>query len=434
MIDDGNYIVISKWTIASSIDAIDASEYVEIDTLGLSNQEYFNSYNHKLYDTHSNAFEAPILDKINNYKLTYYEIDYSLQQTKIKFKRDLLACDEQDYDIEYKYLRHNILLSYNSNDYKLNKLTKDINAVSLDKYMSIHEETEVKLISLALSDEYFFGLGDNFKDDNADFLVNLINDGQIVLNTSPQTQYEYKLFNITQDLYIIGAEIVHNKLYPRINHHIALYDCTSVYLNEGDEFLSRFNETSINGNYYITSDTGSTNEMECNALFAIFPGTGIELPNGMYLLLEKGVYVLQYHFDFIYVTDGSSYIYNDTNGAALYGINDIGKYRINVGGLMGVLHDFTIKSGVKDYEISFLVNSACTASVLPPTGISMIYITAHMHEYGQTFEMQRIRNGVSETVYQVKQFDFERHFATPTYISILPNDSIILKCTYTIVT
>ena len=82
----------------------------------------FNSYNNQLYDTHSYSFDKPILDKINNYKLTYFEIDYANEKTKIRFIRDLIACDYEDYNIETKYLRHNILLSYNKNDEKLKTL------------------------------------------------------------------------------------------------------------------------------------------------------------------------------------------------------------------------------------------------------------------------------------------------------------------------
>ena len=307
----------------------------------------------------------------------------------------------------------------------------------------MHSETQVKLVNIFLNDELFFGTGDieYFKETKVDYLYDIVNNGQVTYNGNSETQYAYKLTYIEERMNIIGGEIIYNKDYPQINHHFSLLDCNEAYRAQGINFTSKFDKNNVYG-----ADTSGTNEMECFPMIVLVPGADLLFPNDMYLLIKPGVYVLQYHLELAY-TNGNN-VYNDTSGISLFVTNnyDISNVsnasisnansngqRMGLGTMVGfgASTNVTLEPGTNNYQVSFVISSDCTNKLLT-SPIDMVMMIAHMHDWGETFKAERIRNGISETIYSIKKWDFDRHFATPTYATILPNDTIRFTCSYSV--
>eukprot|EP01084_Bolivina_argentea_P025334 47100_1 len=67
-------------------------------------------YHESVYDLHSLDFAIPIMDKVQNFKLTHLQMSDAHKNVIIQFHRHLRSCDIEDYNIDTTRLKHHIMI------------------------------------------------------------------------------------------------------------------------------------------------------------------------------------------------------------------------------------------------------------------------------------------------------------------------------------
>ena len=150
----------------------------------------------------------------------------------------------------------------------------------------------------------------------------------------------------------------------------------------------------------------------------------------MHYTMKQGIYILLIHYDLnTIIHNGQDIdIAHDNSGVQVYFTDipttkEIGLIQLEAG-------EFVIPPKQSDYKISMAMHSTCTDALLPVEGIKILYIGGHMHYLGTKIRLDRIRNGNIKTIFEIKQWDFDRQFAYPVYYTLKQNDTLRLSCIY----
>ena len=182
-----------------------------------------------------------------------------------------------------------------------------------------------------------------------------------------------------------------------ILHHVVLYQCDDTAVPKSGSFRCG------PGHYQA--------EMTCQMLMGSASSESEILPSEIYLPLEIGIYFIEVHFDLILLNmlDLGDI---DVSGSGLRAYYS-SVQRQSALGLAGMrLIDFAIPPHTDSQVISGALHSGCTAMWLPDEGIDILFIVVHAHYLGREIRVDKIsRNGVLETLYETKHYDFDRQLS-----------------------
>ena len=367
-------------------------------------------YHQKIYDLHSNDFTLPIMDKIQNWNLDYFEVNND--QIIIQFNRYLITCDSEDYDIDTKRLKHHIMIAYNSNDELLSQSTDSMLSISQ------HSNTERKEISLFLKEDLYLNQLSNHDTINNDnnYIDYTIQNDLFISKKDGNTHYLCSMFNNTNDIYNIGTDYLDTTV-QKVLHHVNLFICNDMTLYDPNPFKCGKNDD----NYLL--------RMDCQIVMALAVGSSTSLPSEIHHLIQKGIYLIEIHFDLINIADN---YYQDINikgsGIRLYPDSPRQK-SISIIEMIG--GQFQIPPKQSNYDISFAMHSGCTNKYIPNQGVDILFIAGHMHYLGETISLERIRypNKVEE-IFKIKQWDFDRQFVYHVDYTLKKNDTLRVKCIF----
>ena len=180
-------------------------------------------------------------------------------------------------------------------------------------------------------------------------------------------------------------------------HHVVLYQC--------DDTAVPIYETIRCGTEYKWT------EMSCRMFMGSPSNDPFSLPSEIYYPLKAGIYLLEVHFDLSLVRN-LDVGYFDVSGSGLrtYYTSEMRKFAI---ASLGVgLSDFSIPPKTERYEISGALYSGCTEHYFPEDGIDLLYILGHAHYLGREIRLDKIsENGVVQTLYETKHYDFDRQLS-----------------------
>eukprot|EP01084_Bolivina_argentea_P249314 417303_1 len=354
-------------------------------------------YHSKIYDLHSSDFAIPIMDKVQNFKLTHLQMSDAHEKVIIQFHRHLISCDIEDYNIDTTRLKHNIMIAYNDNDGLLYQ-SSDYKLL-----INMHTNTDTKELNLFLKDELFMN-----EQQNDQYFDIIFDTNFTITKRNGTTQYHCMNYNNTIPRYITGFDIL-DATENNLLHHASWSSCKTLIFNSNPHVC------------------GSHFEMECATFVALARGSSVTIPSKAHYLMEEALYNLEMHFDLVGVSDNDFNV--DGCGIRFYYVDEPREKALGIFRTEG--SEFEIPPHQKQYDLSFAMHSECTNKLLPPNGVDIVFFGGHMHNYGSSIKLDRIRypNELS-TIYKLKQWDFNRQFPSYVYYTLKPNDTLIGTCTF----
>ena len=164
-------------------------------------------------------------------------------------------------------------------------------------------------------------------------------------------------------------------------------------------------------------------DMECDLIVALASGSSVTLPSEVHYPIEAGLYTVEVHFDLNPVA-GHQMRDFVVSGSGLRAYYSMEERQMTMGLIRMEMGEFTIPPHQTEYEISAAMHSSCTEQFLPSSGIDILFFGGHMHYLGNQIRVDRIsKNHVVDTLFRIKQWDFNRQFSSPQSLHILLNDS-----------
>ncbi len=203
-------LTISVDIIASIYDTTSWVAFGLSDTGGMKEADIalVSLYHNTIYDLHSQDFVLPFMDKVQNWKLLY--LDTFDDHTRIQMQRDLLTCDSEDFDINQHILEHQVMMAYNLKDKLLPSTTNyKLNIMQ-------HQYYQAKAISLFLP-----STTQTAPDTYIDFMFE---EDKYIHASEDTTHYFCTMFNVSEQINLIGFEPVDNTGYSTL-HHANFYSC-----------------------------------------------------------------------------------------------------------------------------------------------------------------------------------------------------------------
>ena len=160
-------------------------------------------------------------------------------------------------------------------------------------------------------------------------------------------------------------------------------------------------------------------DMECDLIVALASGSSVTLPSEVHYPIEAGWYTVEVHFDLNPVT-GHQMREFIVSGSGLRAYYSSEERQMTMGLIRMEMGEFTIPPHQREYEISAAMHSTCTERFLPPNGIDILFFGGHMHYLGRAIRVDRIsKDHVIDTVFRIKQWDFNRQSSSPQSVHIL---------------
>ena len=229
-----------------------------------------------------------------------------------------------------------------------------------------------------------------------------------------------------------------------IVHHVILFECedSTVPNPESEALRCGFD--------------GYQTEMTCGRRMVTGSAatTPFTLPSEIYFALETGIYLMEVHFDLTLLNHldlGDI----DVSGSGLRTYYTSKQRETDLAWLQLILTDFAIPPNTDSYKISGALYSGCSEMYLPDEGIDILYILGHAHFLGRELQLDKVsRDGVLETLYQSKHYDFDRQlsrsfrkcstssnifnifvtnsqrFAVPVHYKLYPGDFLRIHCIF----